>query len=214
MRVNRIFHYMVLSLTLGCGCGMPLRPPQGIESGGSECNYITALGDGGGWMLDVTWEDGSLLRHVLWTSRRHETYGILDVPLKARPRPFRDSYSGYTSIRYGPYQPAFERHKDGVRMDVTMGHEREDFPSEEDLMIFLSDAWYSDPSHVAVSSNGVLAMLHVSVASPRHIRANIDIYYLTVNGETPEPHVLAPFIKGEIFAGKRKREGQAVPNSN
>ena len=74
------------------------------------------------------------------------------------------------------------------------------------MVVYLSGPWNSNPEHAAVSSDGVFIVLDISTASPQHIRAIIDIYYLTVNGETPKPHVLAPFVKGEIFSGKRKRE--------
>ena len=213
MKMNRLkILYVMLFLALGSGCTIRVsyNSPQEERVSGDACNYITAFGVGDDWMLDMTWEDGSLLRHVLWTSKRHETYGIFDIPLKTRRRPFRDSYPGYASVRYGPYQPTFERHKDGVRMDVTMSHERADFPSEEDMVVYLSGPWNGNPEHAAVSSNGMFIVLDISAVSPQHIRAIIDIYYLTVNGKTPEPHVLTPFVKGEIFTGKRKREDRKI----
>ena len=194
---------LMLSLVAGCGGGLPLESSQG---GGDKNidNYIAAYGDG--WMLDVTWEDGSLLRQVHWTNKKVQSSGVFDVALRERHRPFEYSYPGCTSFYYGPYQPALEYHRGGVRVDVTMSHERNEFPSEEDMLTKLNSAWYSDPERVAVSSNGVLVALDVSAASPRHICVNISIYYLTVNGASPEQHVLKPFLKGDIFEGKRNKE--------
>lgn len=160
---------------------------------------LVAEGEYGDWSLEVTWTPGTLSRHVKWRQRDWGE-GDFVVPLRTRRRPYTytSSWKGMELTRYGPYQPAFVLHRDGVRYFMTMGHERADFPTVEMLTDFLSSYFYNDPSQVAVSPDGTLVVLLVSGVRDKEVCAGMTVYYLTVAGVPPTRAVLEPFLKGSI----------------
>ena len=154
----------------------------------------------GEWDVDVEWREGSLSRHVYWTSHSLEMSGNFDIRLWKRKKPWTQSGHGVTRTYYGPYQPRGSVIQGGLRTDRIMSHERMDFPSEKDLICFLGWDWYNDPKHVAVSPGGTLVVMVVSGSPPLHVFVNLGVYYLTVNGNAPDPDVLRPFVKGTVHS--------------
>ena len=116
-----------------------------------------------------------------------------------------------TCTFYGPYQPSGSVVQDGVRIDRNMSHERVEFSSEKDMLVFLDRDFYRDPTHIAVSPHGTLVSLLVG-GTPPHISVNISVFYLTVKGNIPDPELLRPFVKGKIYLREygRRAEGEEL----
>jgi len=168
-----------------------------IQPSGASTKFTHKLtAEGSNWTVTVQWNDGDLKRFVTW---REGTVGFsLGIPLRARPDPFTTSFWGLTMTRYGPYQPACVHRRGGADWHVQMSHEQADFPTEADLTKFLERSIPGQPqAHPVLSLNGIMVTLRGPSYSGT-TSLDVEIWILTVNGRTPSPSLLKPFLTGKF----------------
>ena len=161
--------------------------------------------EGSNWTVKVQWNAGDLDRFVTW---REGADGFsLGIPLRVRPEPFTQSFWGLTVTTYGPYQPACVHHRAGADWHVQMSHEQADFPTEADLTKFLQRSIPGQPhAHPVLSPDGVLVTLRGPSYSGT-TSLDVEIWVLTVNGQTPSASLLKPFLTGKLSIEPNMRTG-------
>ncbi len=194
------FFGMAMSILLFGGCNI-LRATSHDQkefsrvSAKTQSSCITASGEG--WDLAVRWEETSLRRYIEWSHKRSSGTNALALSLAPRPKPWRHEIAGVVSIAFDGHQ-SLTLHQEGRRVDVTMRHGRVEYPTAEDLLNFLQWEWYGEPSRVALSSDGILAVLDVDYPYENHWTVNIEIRYLTLSGDAPPAGLLNPYLKGSV----------------
>lgn len=149
--------------------------------------------------MKVEWADGSHWRRITLTHADLPYFDPLtfNIPLRKRPRPWTFSAAGSTSTRSGYLHPNYWFEHQGFKFFVVMGHEKKDFPSETDLVNNLGWGFYTSPSLVALSPEGILVAVQESKGKDE-IHLGLHIYYLRIKGKVPSEELLRPFLKGEV----------------
>ena len=197
-----------LLLTVGCvskpsGLGLQdalarsLPHDASITPPGTGSNYTYSLtAEGTDWTVTVRWNPGELNRWVKW-QEGNDGFTVV-IPLRTRPAPFTQSFWGLTMTLYGPYQPACVHRQRGDDWHVMMGHEQADFPTEKDLVKMLERSIPGQlQAHPVLSPDGIMVTLRGPSCS-RPTALDVEILILTVNGRTPSPSLLKPFLTGKV----------------
>ena len=172
-----------------------IQPP---DASAKFSHQLTA--EGVDWTVTVRWNAGELVRFVTWNEGSDGF--SLGIPLRTRSKPFTTSDTGVTITRYGPYQPACVHRRRGDDWHVQMSHEQADFPTEADLTKFLEQNFPGrSHAHPVLSSDGLMVTLRGPSYS-RFSSLDIEIWILTVNGETPSASVLRPFLTGTLKSSR------------